>query len=336
MRETLWNRRNRRLKAKKLIGLFVILIVLIAFVNLIIRIPGWYQKINQPFGRIQSTIANDGDINDSFRTNILLLSLSERNSLQDLAIASFNSKRNSLTIVRIPISAKTYTANADLNATFSAIYFSKPYLSSDFDSLYIAAKESIALPLDGYFVFTSDDLKFTDEVVNQARGKLFSINFLFRFFSYKAWLNEHMKTNYSIAKLWSLSWDFKRISKDKLSVLDLKELAEVDNLLQESILDTNVANEGAVVEISASEDVPPGYPINLVDRVVNNLGASTINLGKVDESSETKVVLDSDKNKVAERLAKFLSIKVEKEKIESGADVKVIVGEDFDRIFYGE
>lgn len=335
-------RENRGRKARRFVKLFFLIVFLFALGNLLIKLPSALRNINKPFDKIQSNKFNDGSINKDFRTNILLISLTSKESLQDLALASFNYNRNSLSIISIPISSKVYTAGEDLALSPGATYFAKPYFDSSFDSTFIVTKELLALPLDGYFVFDQGELEFTEDRVNQVKGRINYLGLIFKFFSYKSWLNNHLKTNYSISKLMSLSWAFKNIKGDKLQVLELKEtvenkqfnIGEVDSVLRETILDSAIANEGAVVEVVNGGE--GNYPTFLIRRVINNLGASTISLGGVDNSSETKVILGSDKNKVAARLAKFLAVKVEKGEVGSGADVKVIIGEDFDEIFYGK
>lgn len=338
-KSSFWERENKIRKTKKLAKLFFLIVLLFALGNLLVRVPSWFQSFNKPFERIQSNVTSNGDMNSNIRTNILLISVSNKDSLQDLALASFSSNMKSLTIIKLPIGVKTYTSGSELESSLGAIYFGKPYFDSRFDSTYTATKELLAIPLDGYFFFTKDNLEFTQESVDQVRGRLYSLSSIIRVLAYKSWLDDHMKTNYSMSALLNLSWDFRRINSDKLRISDLKEAvkkkklnsAEVDSFLQEAILDSVIVNEAAVVEISNGS-----YYSNLVKRVVNNLGANTISLSEVGEGSKTRIVLGSNKSKTANRIASFLGVEVEKGEVESGADVKVIIGEDFNEIFYGK
>ena len=336
-KSSFWKRRNRKLRVKKFIGLFVVIIILFALGNIIIKIPSWIRSVNSPFEEVQTDIIDGGNINDSYRTNILLVSVSDKDDLQNLAIASFNSNRSSVKIINVPISAKVYLEGADEDLSIGAVYFAKPYFDSSFDSVFVAAKEFLAQPLDGYFVFNSNELEFTEREVSLVKEKLSSFTLILKFLSYKSWLNENMKTNYSTSNLVSLAWSLRQMNKDKIMVLDLRKefggkqlsLDGVDSLLREEILDNTIVNEGGLVEVVGGRS-------GLVERLVNNLGASTINLSLEGEEAETKIILGSDKAKIAERLATFLGVKVEKNDIESGADVKVVLGRDFEGKFYGK
>ena len=229
-----------------------------------------------------------------------------------------------------------YSSGVEQNLSLSAIYFSKPYQDSEFDSIYLAAKELLALPIDGYFVFEEDNLKFDEEGIISTHNKINSIRVVPKFFSYKEWLNENMKTNYSIGALWKLARSFRGISGDKVYFVDLAEavdekrfvLARVDSLLRENLTEVAITNEQAIIEIV-------GENILLVRRVLNNIGGSTLNSSITTQESETKVILGSDKNKAAERIAGFLNVAVEKGEIESGTDIKVIISAEFEAEFYG-
>lgn len=336
---SLWKRQNSGQRTKKLLRLFVLLVLLLATVNVVVKIPGWVSNINRPFEEIHSSIASRGEINSDFSTNILLISISSKNNLQDLALASFNSTRTSLTIVSIPIATKTYTSGDKFDISLAAIYFAKPYFDSDFDSLYVGVKEALALPIDGYFVFIQDDLVFSEETILDTKNRVFTLLFYPRILSIKSWLNNHMKTNYSVTSIWSLARSFKNVSKEKLHLLDLEEVvsekrlvfSEVDKFVRDNILDNSISNEQALVEIEGE------FFTNQIGRVINNLGGSTINPSSgEEESSETKVLFSTDKNKIAKRLGKYLGVEVEKKDIESGVDVRVVVGKDFLEKFYGE
>jgi anionic cell wall polymer biosynthesis LytR-Cps2A-Psr (LCP) family protein len=336
-RSSFWRKSNRKLKVKRLIGLFVLIVILFALGNLVIKIPSWIRSVNSPFENVQTTVVGSGNVNDGYRTNILLISVSDKNNLKDLAVASFNSNRSSVKIIHVPTSAKVYLEGTDENLSLGGVYFAKPYRDSSFDSIFIVIKEFLAQPLDGYFVFSSNELEFTEGEVSSVKGKLDSFTLIPKFLGYKAWLNENMKTNYSISNLVSLAWSFRQMDKDKVVVLDLREefggkqlnLNELDSLLREEMLDNTIVNEGGVVEVT-------GGSRGLVGRLVNNLGASTISLSSEEAETETKVILGSDRAKIADRLASFLGVKVEKNEIESGADAKVVVGSDFEGKFYGK
>ncbi len=337
-KSSFWRRENRRGKARRLLKLFILIIALFALVNFLVKIPGWFQNINRPFEEVQSDIVQGGAVNSEYRTNILLISVSDKNNLQDVALASFSAEKSTLSIIQIPITAKIYSTGSDQSLSLGATYFGKPYFDSDFDSIYIVSKELLALPLDGYFFFSSDRLDFGEETIQDIKHKLGSFGLFTSTLSYKSWLNENMKTNYSISAIFGLTWDIRQLNVDKLifvplsGVVDKKEFdtVDIDRILQKEIVDTEIANESGVVEISGSSFR------HLIKRVVSNLGASSVNIGSTANLPKTRVILDSNKNKIAERLAQFLKVKVEKETIESGADVKVIVGEDFEANFYGK
>ena len=337
-KSSFWKRQNSKNKKQRLIKLFILIILLFVTVNTITKIPIWIQSINKPFDKIQTSIDLSSRANKDIRTNILLMSVSEKNSLQDLALASFNSDQSAVTIIKIPVSGKVYSDALGQNLSLSTIYFSKPYSESEFDSIYITTKELLALPLDGYFSFHADDLEFDENTIQIIKSKMSFWGLITNSLSYKSWLNQNMKTNYSISAIARLAWDFRQISKEKVVLKDLTDalekkefnLSDVDIIIQEEISDSSISNEAAVVEVFGG-----GFYSQLVSRVVNNLGASTIHLGSEGKSSETKLILGSDKNKIAERLSKFMKVRVETGDIESGADAKVIVGGDFEAKFYG-
>jgi len=337
-KSSFWRRENRRSRAIRLLKLFVLIIVLFALINFLIKIPGWFQNINRPFEEIQTDYVQYGRVNNEFRTNILLISVSDKNNLQDVALASFSAEKSTLSIFQITTTAKIYSYGSDQSLSLGATYLGKPYFDSDFDSIYVVSMELLALPLDGYFFFSSDSLEFDEQTIQSIKHKLGSLGLFTNSLSYKSWLNENMETNYSISAIFGLALDVRQLNVDKLIfvplsvVVDKKELntSDVDKIIQKEIVDTEIAKESAVVEISGNSFR------HLVKRVVNNLGASIVNIGSTANIPKTRVILDSDKNKVAERLAQFLKVKVEKEKIESGADVRVIVGDDFEANFYGE
>ena len=336
-KSSFWRRENRRSRARRLLRLFVLIIILFALVNFLTKIPGWFQNINKPFDEIQTVNVQGGSVNNEFRTNILLVSVSEKNNLQDLALASFNAEKSTLSIIRIPEAAKIYSSGSEQDLSLGAVYFGKPYFDSDFDSIYVVSKELLALPLDGYFLFSSDKLEFDEQTVQDLKRKIGSFGLITNSLSYKSWLNENMRTNYSISAIFGLAWDVRQLGAEKLVFVPLSEAVDgkefntgdIDRIIQREVVDASIANEVAIVEISGNSFR------HLVKRVVNNLGASTVSIGSTDNLPETKVILDSDKNKIAERLAQFLRVKVVSEKIDSGADVKVIVGEDFEAKFYG-
>ena len=326
-------------KTKKLTKLFILIVFLFIIGNLLVRLPSLFKNLNKPFDKIQSKLIQEGSINDEYRTNILLFSISSRDNLQDLALASFSPSKNAVSIIRIPISVQSYSIGTDEFVSLGAAYFAKPYVDSGFDSAYIISKETLAIPIDGYFVFREDRLEFDEKTVRKIKEKLYSPGFFFRFLSYKNYLDKHMNTNYSISKLWPLSWNFKEISAEKLKVSDLKEAAagkqfkqsDTDNFLRGVILDNSIVNEASLVEVVGEATVS-----NLISRVVNNLGGSTINFGDdVHNYPETKVILGSDNSKIAKRVARFIGVEVEKGVVPSGADVQVVIGDDFGKIFFG-
>lgn len=336
-KSSFWKRSNRKLKVKRLVGLFVVIVILFAVGNLLIKIPSWVRGVNSPFEKVQTNVADGGAINDSYRTNILLISISDKDSLQDLAVASFNSNRNVVKIIRVPIGTRIDLYGLEDKMSLGAVYFAKPYFDSGFDSVFVTTKELLAQPLDGYFVLNSNELEFSEEETASLKEKLGSLTLIPKFLGYKGWLNEHLKTNYSTSNLVNLAWSFRKIGKDKVVVLDLGEelggkqlsLDEVDLFLREEISDNTITNEGGLVEVV-------GGSVGLVARLVNNLGASTIDLGTEGEEAETKVILGSDKARIAERLASFFDVEVEKGDIESGADVRMVIGRDFEGKFYGK
>ena len=334
-KSSFWNRSNAKQKSQGLIRLFIAIVILFALGNLLVRLPGWVSNLNQPFENIQTDIAYSGEINDQYRTNILLISVSEQNNLQDVVLASLSSSRESLTFVSIPKSPKMYATGLDQNISLSAMYFSKPYNDSEFDSLYLSVKELLALPLDGYFVIVENDLKFDEDGINAFHGKVNSLSIMPKLFSYKQWLNENMRTNYAIGSLWNLAWDFRKINDDKLYFVYLNEVVDnkqfsldsIDTLLRENLVDTKISNDQAIVEVV-------GGNLALVRRVINNVGGSTLNFSNTAEESGTRVILGSDKSRVAQRIAGFMNVEVEKGEIESGADVKVIVSSQFEAEFF--
>lgn len=334
-KSSFWNRANAKQKSQGLIKLFVAIVILFALGNLLVRLPGWVSNLNQPFEKIQTDIAYSGVRNNQYRTNILLISVSEQNNLQDVVLASLSSSRESITFVTIPKAPKMYSTGLDQNMSLSAMYFSKPYNDSEFDSLYISVKELLALPIDGYFVFIENDLEFDENGIKSIHGKINSLRALPKLFSYKQWLNENMRTNYAIGSLWNLAWDFRKINDDKLHFVNLNDavdnkqfsLGDIDTLLRENLVDTKISNEQAIVEVV-------GGNLALVSRVINNIGGSTLNFSNNSEESETKVILGSDKNRAAQRIARFMNVEVEKGEVESGADVKVVVSSQFEADFF--
>ena len=204
-----WNRANAKQKSQRLIKLFIAVVILFALGNLLVRLPGWVGNLNQPFGNIQTNIAVEGKVNGEYRTNILLISISDNNDLQDLALASFNSSKSTLTIIDIPIAPKTYLAGADQELSLAVAYFSKPYLNSEFDSLYLAVQETIALPIDGYFAFFVSNLEFSEDTIQETKNKLGFFVLFKNSLNYKSWLNSNLKTNYSVFSLSTLLLDFR-------------------------------------------------------------------------------------------------------------------------------
>ncbi|MEX0616881.1 MAG: LytR C-terminal domain-containing protein [Candidatus Woykebacteria bacterium] len=341
-RLSLWKRENKRLFVTKIIRLFLLSVLLLALVNLSLKIPSFIDNVNKPFEKIQSNIIKGSSVNDKYRTNIMIVSLSERDSLQDVVLASFSSNKKSLSILRVPVATKIYTFGSDQYISLGAAYFSKVYQDSSLDSLLSITKETLALPIDGYFVFNQTGLEFDDGQVKEVKNKIFSPSFFFGFLGLKKWLDTNMKTGYSVKEIANLSWSYKQMSPERIVFLDLEESAEDkkisfqkgDTLIKEQSLDSSIANEKGVVEIVHSTEEE--YFGQVVERLVNNLGASTVNLGKVGKNSVTRVILGSNKNFVAERVAKFLNTEVEKEDLEGGVDVRVIIGEDFSEKFYGK
>ena len=337
-KSSFWKARNKRNKAKRLAKLFVVIVVAFALVNFVVKIPGWFQSINKPFDQIQTNLSLDGKDNSNIRTNILLVSISDNNDLQDLALASFNSSKSTLTIIDIPVSPKTYLVGAERELSLSAAYFSKPYLDSEFDSLYLAVQETIALPIDGYFAFFVSNLEFSEDTIQETKNKLGFFGLFKNSLNYKSWLNSNLKTNYSVFSLSNLLLDFRQINSTDIGFISVSEAVEnkqfifdkVDSVVRSSVLDNTIAREAAVVEITSG-----GSNYKLIKRLVNNLGASTINIGVSTKDRETRVVLNSDKEIIANRVAGFLNVKVEKGVDIGGSDVEVIIGSDFEDLFYG-
>lgn len=338
-KSSFWKRSNRKNRTKRFAKVFIFIIIIFALVNFLIKIPGWFQNTNRPFEQIQTESALNGVVNSDIRTNILLVSISDSNNIQDLALASFNSDKSSLTIVNIPVSPKTYLAASDQNISLAATYFSKLYLDSEFDSLYIATQETLALPIDGYFAFFTNDFEFTEEKIEETKNNLSFFSLTTNLLGYKSWLNENMKTNYSVSSIFGLILELRQINKEKIVFVSLSEAIEdkhfifskVDNIIRDSMLDTAITKEAAVVEI-----VNGGYSSQLIKRLVNNLGASTLNIGLDDQKKEIKVIQNSDKEILAKRLARFLEVNVEKGDNQGGSDVKVLIGSDFEANFYGK
>src|SRR3989344_8475374 len=109
-------------KTKKLTKLFILLVFLFIIGNLIVKLPSLFKNLNKPFEKIQSKLIQEGRINDEYRTNIILFSISNKNNLQDLALASFSPSKNALLIIRVPISVRTYSIGSDEFVSLGAAY----------------------------------------------------------------------------------------------------------------------------------------------------------------------------------------------------------------------
>ncbi len=327
---------NKKRRVGKLIRLFFLAVILLALGNFLFRIPSWVGAINKPFEQIHSNLASNSRINNQSRTNILLLLLSDRDELKEAAIASFNPSRDNLSIIEVPVEAQVYSGGGKF-MSLKVAYSEKPYFNGGFDSTYTLLKELTALPIDGYFVFQGGEVSFSQGSIDATKKKMALPGFLFKFLSYRKWLDVHMKTDYSLTNIFRLAQSFKGLGEEKIQYFDLAtavgsneqfDIQSVDNALKEAALDNNVSNENALVEINSN------IGASLLARVVDNLGTSSLSFGGAEP--KTKVIAGSDKQRAAQRIADFLGVKLEMGKISSGADVKVILGDDFGKIFYGK
>ena len=266
----------------------------------------------------------------------MLITVDGREPIKDAALASIDKKR--AFVVRIPLNKEFYSFGLGTNLSFAGSYFEKPVNENKLDSLVTLMQELFGYPIDGYLYLKWGSVSFDEQALSAFQKKLATISFFWKIPSYKSWLDARLYTNFSIGDIVSLVFKFRDIPPDRLEVISLlggKEKTlyrkDIDKVIGTSLLDNGLSNEAAAVEIKNSSKVEGAS--EMIKRLVEHVGGNAIVTGSVNEKG-TKVVLGNNKPLTATRLAAYLGVPVTRAKIESGADILLVIGDDYFEKYY--
>jgi hypothetical protein len=319
----IWERRRRKKKKTRIIRLIFVVIIGLIVVNLAFKLPGLYRDFNQPFPRFPDEDEKTHDLDNSFRTNYLLVSY-KGNWLQDVAIASYEpeDRRLSLLLLDLP-------ENKELRLAAN-----KSFRSGRVSKLSQQISVEMGIILDRYLAFEIKNMYFGTGNAAKTHMKLRSVGIFFKIIPLKRDLNKYLKTNFTTPELISFLWNVRGSKFEEKDVTSLGGLGLTDPQTEEGseelsnlFFDRSIINEGASISIRNSSGIA-GLG-NSLAFYLENLGASVVVVEVGEEISQENLFITRNRKKYVEkRLSSFISFKKSKvDEEEFSGDILVVIGE---------
>ena len=215
-RELAKDKRNKQ--TKRLFKILLIIVLGVVLLTLLTKLPSLVSGIAKPFPNVHNDLTNYNRIDFKYRTNILLITYSE-NKLKEVSLGSLDPTDKKVQILRLDPEQKIFNKEKDytLNDLFSSKTKDKKYL----EKLTAKLIETLGLPIDGYIILSQTESWQEKDKLENITNEIFSLGFFFRFFSIKAYLHSHLKTNLSISELNTLITKVKNLRPDRFSITKL-------------------------------------------------------------------------------------------------------------------
>lgn len=330
--------KERKTKNAKKLTRFLILAVL-AFLVLfvIIKIPGFYQKISQPFKNIPNNITQNNNIDLKYRTNILLLSTVNEN-LTDVALASLSPTDKKLFLLKLDKAMRVESEKG--NYTLADLYSRKTENQKTLDFLIAQISKELGYPVDGYFLVTEKNW-ISKQNLEKISADLYSFSFFLNLAKNKSYLDRNLYTNLSLKEFYQTTSAVKKLKPERINFIDLSKNLNQEGYLDEELFrsrfgvileDPIIANEDLTISIVNSSGVE-GTGL-VLKKIITNLGGNVINLSSGQKQDNTTLVTTEKGSKTADRIKSILKTEIKDSKKKgNNSDIFITIGEDFAKLF---
>ncbi|HEX7455901.1 MAG TPA: hypothetical protein VF303_00320 [Candidatus Nanoarchaeia archaeon] len=303
-RVPIWEKTKIEKRRGRLVKLAIFIVAALILTNLVIKLPGIYRDLNNPFPRFPDEKQKTSELDTSFRTNYLLISY-EGNWLQDAAIASYEPEDGRLTLL-------LFNLPEDKKLRLAA---NKIFRGGGVEELAQYFGVSLGIVFDRYLAFESEDTYFTAEKALDTHKQLKSTSVVFKIFGLKQELDNVLKTNMSLSELLGLGWELRSTEFEEGDIVSLSSAGstnlqseEVASLVNSLFFDRRVIDEAAAVTIRNSSGVAGAG--NTLAGILTNLGATVVVVETDGEvSEETLLVVRNKKPTVVKRMSYIFEFK---------------------------
>lgn len=313
---------------------FVVLSFLaIILLTILIQVPSVVNKIRKPFHSLQSNLANRGEINTKYRTNILLATI-DNNSLRELGILSFENGDKKIKLVIL--NPKTKFDSLETQTDFSNLVLQNKELN--IDRLEASLIESLGYFFDGYIVVEDKSSWINKPYIEKLIDNFYSFNFFWKLGSNKDYLDKSLHTSLTLDKANDLIWFSKSLTPERVSLIDLSKTIDqrgyldgqgAVNQIGLQLSDNAIVQQETAVEIENGSTVPG--VANTLKGVITNLGGTVLSVEKGEQAKKSQILYKQKDTILAKRLETIFKVKSEpakKDQVIEG-DLKLIIGEDF-------
>lgn len=329
-------------KRKKLttvfLRFFIAALILLFLFGLLIKVPEIYAKIARPFTNLQTEFYQNSKINFEKRTNILLINF-RAGELTDLALASYETGKKKVEVLKIPPATFVYGQNEPKLVRDLVVYKSRQPVN--IDQLSAAVVEVIGYVPTGY-ILTKDSPDWINlEKLNELVKKTsLSPAFFLDFKSRKDYLDNHLVTNLTMAEFYQMTQTVKKVLPDRFDVIDLKKFQTAEGYIDQRALVNEIGvkmNDSQIVEANYAVEIVNASGVDglglITKNILNNLGANVVSISSADDLVPKSQLLSKDKrNYLVSRLSDIFP-GISKEENLGSIDLRIIVGKDFGKFF---
>jgi len=317
-----WEKIKLENRKHRLIKLAVVGLVSLIIINLLIKLPGIYRDLNNPFPKDPKDTGTTNSIDTAVRTNYLLI-VFDKKRLIDISVATYEptDKRLTVLLFNLPENKKLRLSTNKVFRLGGAKDVEK-YLSIDMGIIF-----------DRYLAFEHSDFQFDKNSILATHKKIKSTLALFEIFSFKSNFDQILKTNLSVSEMLSLFWDIRSSKLEEKDIIqdaasDL-EVEEADRSINNLFFDRMIIKEASTVTIRNASGVD-GLGSTL-GNIVTNLGATVVTIDSTEELSENNFfIVENKKSNLEKRLSALLNFKERKikENDDFSGDILIILGKD--------
>ncbi len=331
--------KRRRNFASNLVRLGIVVVTLVVFVAIAVRVPSLYTKVTKPFKSINSEFYKGNSLNFERRTNILLATVRE-DKLEELALASFESGKKKVIILKLDPSTLVNGQKGPKKLSDLVIYQAGKV--SDIDQLSVAVLEVVNYIPNGYVIVeASQDWINIESLGSLVERSSFSPALLLNLRENKNYLDGHLLTSLSTNEFYKLVTSVKKIQPERFELVDTERYKSQSGFVDSKALTNEIGakmNDSKVVDGNYAVEIVNSSGVEglgqILKSVVANLGVNIVQISTTEDLEEKSTVFVRERsNFLAETLQRFLKSKLEKNADTGSVDIKIVIGKDFGKFF---
>jgi hypothetical protein len=322
-RVSAWEKTRQKKRKNRILKVIFLILALFIITNLAIKVPNLIKSFNQPFDKLSGDDHTEKDLNLSFRSNFLFISVSEEERILDTALLSYEPGEKRLTFVHLDLKR-----NRVLGRELKNLYKDK-----GIETLKKYVSRGLAIPVDRYIAVEDRDL--SPEYISYIKRGAEDITFFVKVFSAEGIFGSDLKTDLARMEFINFLWKIRDSSFEEGDNISLENLKirtlpnqQLTTLMEDRFLESKILEEGASVTVvnSSGEQGLAGVLTNYL----TNLGASVVEMESSEEIvEESFLVIKNSKKSLENRLSYIFDFeRKNKSEVDFAGDILIVLGKD--------